>query len=43
MVKMIDCTVSIYSSDGCYNIDMYGQLLELGASLKTNLLIDFGF
>lgn len=43
MVKMIDCTVSMYSLDGCYNINMYGQLLELDASLKTNLLIDFGF
>lgn len=43
MVKMIDCTVSMYSLDGCYNINMYGQLLELDSSLKTNLLIDFGF
>lgn len=40
---MVDCTVSFYSVDGCYNINMYGQLLELCASLKSNLLIDFGF
>lgn len=43
MISMFDCTVSMYSLNGCYNIDMYGQLLEIGASLKTNLLIDFGF
>lgn len=43
MKSMIACTVSMYSLDGCYNINMYGQLLELDSSLKTNLLIDFGF